>query len=245
MTTLKDLHKRLRFQNMKLLKSIFVRRGRMDSADPQSSLHQGQPCANLYTGCYDLPLVNFINCLVDHDFRWLMRDEVGEYNEEQAKRNWDSIYLEYLELIGNDDLGYLIKISLEIQSLQSLIIATECAINSLYKNKDEKLIKILLEVGYKVELMAGWDAYFQSLENIRIRLGALNLEHKRKLAEFENLKALNRHGKISMDYFEDTLIILTKYMGVHLRKTDLTTSEFARMLRKYNKEAEKWHKAEK
>ena len=240
-----------RMPRIRMFTALFtkIRTARTTFANKGKTYQQEQKRSNLYTDCSDFPLHNFIKVLTDREYKYLFRDGNVTLSEQECADHFDTIYLVYLDLIGNDEYGYLTRLSLEIQSLYSLQVAVSVAINQLRKRKDPRLVQILLEIGYDVKLMAGFDEYFRSIDRVEKHLKALAVEHERKLKEFGELKKNYDGRKIDLNYFDDILALLTKYYGVMFTAENTTVKQFAAHLRKYNKDMErekdKWHKGQK
>lgn len=197
------------------------------------------PLSSLYTRCSELPLHNFIQIINTDKLEWLLKDQTGTLPD-NAVEVWEGIFCEYMEKTNDSQYRYMIDLTYEIERLRVRMLAVEASLKVLAIQKSKPLIGALLELGYKVEDMKGWDAYFQSLENIKKRLGTVSFELRQKQKEFEDLRKSYGRAKTDEDYFTRALAMLSKYQGYRIDPLVTTVSEYAQILNTYIKDVDKW-----
>jgi hypothetical protein len=214
---------------------VLVRGGASSQQMHQNTQESHQQ--NIYTHCSELPLHNFIQIIISNNLYWLMKSDSGELPANAAEV-WDNIFIEYMELTGDQEYRYMMDLILNIEKLRIKVLSVESALNLLSNYKSKPVIEALLELGYTVEQMKDWDDYFKSLEDIHKRLGLTILELHRKEKELQELQ--KNYGKVKADekYFTKIVIRLSKYQGYRIDALITTVSEFAMILNSYLKEVE-------
>jgi hypothetical protein len=179
-----------------------------------------------------MPLWNFIQIIETNNLYWLLKPQCTDLPKD-APEIWEGIFLEYLELTGDAQFRYMIELTEKIESLRLKITAVESSLLLLENYKSKPIIEALLEMGYKVEDMKGWDDYFESLRTIQKRLGNSMMELRIKQKEFENLKKNYGKSKNDGNFFTKVLNRLSKHQGYRVAPLTTTVAEFALMLNDY------------
>lgn len=90
-------------------------------------------------------------------------------------------------------------------------------------------------------LIYNWECerelYITQLENVVTRAGQWIVDLKLLQNEWDKLNKDSEGSKMTREYFEDALILFSKDAGYHLRTTQITLFQFARMLVAFRKKA--------
>jgi hypothetical protein len=204
------------------------------TAVPNSKAAQSN---NTYTRCTELPLYNFIRCIVDSDYTYLSRDGIPP---PEAETLFEKILLEYIDLTGDEDYSYFIKLTFQVSTLQTKITAIEKALNYLVKNPSQEIEDGLRGLGYTLPSLDDEIAYFKALERVKNKTKGMYIDLQRRIFDLENVRKSQKNTKISEQYFTSSLIEVSKYMKYHVNPREITVAEYAEVIKRMQNEYRQW-----
>ena len=179
----------------------------------------------LINKCEDLPLELFIRISVDGD-----HTRLGKGDTESA---WADIQLEYNALTGTDVFSGVLGVLRDINFLSAKINVVSGAVELMQKYYIPEMGNILHKYGFRFT----WenipeDQYYQQLKTVVSQSKTWLLQLKVKEKEWEELSGKGSDSKTTRDFFEDWLMAFSKEQGYHIKSQDISTYQFALMLRK-------------
>lgn len=179
--------------------------------------------------CTKLPLETYIEISLDHD-----HTRLGLAGTEQA---WEKIQTEYDSIAGGvghsamfallRDINYLhAKIEVITKTVEIMVNYYTSALGEILHNYGLRYIwEDISEEQYVAQL---------SRVNSQTKTWVVQLLSKRK--DWEGMLDRTKNNTLNREYFEDWLIALSKEQGYHLNAKQITTYQFAVMLKKYTAE---------
>lgn len=98
-----------------------------------------QPSGCSYQSCAELPLYNWIELCVTGDLKWLIK----EGTPENLTDTYLNIADEYAELSKDEKAGRVLRLKIQIATLNNKLICIESACNFLSVTRNEEVIDIL------------------------------------------------------------------------------------------------------
>jgi len=192
----------------------------------------------LYSTCGQLPLPRFIRILVDQDHSHLIIS--GKPSQQEILSAWRKINLEYITILDVPEVNFIMELQASIAVLEAKVFITDKIISTLYIIHDDRLIAMLRGLGFDFSFdPMDRLTYYKNLNDVDQQTGAWRLELEQKDAELAEVQSKDEDGKkFTDDYFDDTLMILSKSQGYHLRAIDLTASQFAVLLKRHRAKAD-------
>ena len=192
--------------------------------------------SNIYHRCSDTNMDVFIDCLVNQKLERLIR--FGSASPSQLEAAWESLFNEYCDLIKSPQYQYILSLSKDIGLLSTKLLTVRACLHVLSFRYSEKAIRVLISYGYK-EKFPREDllAYKASLERISLKLKAVEIALEQRKQEY-HLATIDTGKKVSEESFVNTFLVLSKYMGYHVKPSQITVLEYAALLKAYEKEVE-------
>ena len=135
--------------------------------------------------------------------------------------------------MGDENYKHFTELSYQLTAISAKMLGVSKAVEMLYISPIPAVIQALRTAGYNVNEPDSKDkykAYFDSLDIIGRKIGALRMELAMKEAEFNELKKEFTGEKVSEKYFTDTLTALSKFIGFKVKEKDTTVAEFCSMV---------------
>ena len=153
---------------------------------------------------------------------------------------WRKINLEYITILDVPEVNFIMELQASIAVLEAKVFITDKIISTLYIIHDDRLIAMLRGLGFDFSFdPMDRLTYYKNLNDVDQQTGAWRLELEQKDAELAEVQSKDEDGKkFTDDYFDDTLMILSKSQGYHLRAIDLTASQFAVLLKRHRAKAD-------
>ena len=184
---------------------------------------------NLYCHCSELPLNRFIDCLIDHDFEKLIK--FGTCSKLTLLSIWENIFIEYCELSNTPHFKKLLSLTREIGQMKSKLMAIDTCIYVLTYQYSYYCITVLQKLGYKYDFNYNTiDTYIADLKKVAINKKSIELSIQQKEKQLNELKITAGGVEVDKLYFDKQLIMLSKHNGYHLKKSEITVSEYLAML---------------
>jgi hypothetical protein len=205
------------------------------SVRPEKPFSKGISSAILYHSCNKVDLETFLDCLYENDFSGLVID--GQPTEEEIKSAWQKIYLEYCTLIQDGQYNEVFELTKDINTTNAKITLVDGIVKHLVVGFDQELVTVLNAFSLRCDLREEDypDAVIKKLNGVISRakkwlIGLELNEQKLSLIQSENTE------KTTRDYFDDMMLLINKYNGYHVRKTELTVTEFCKTIKKLNEQ---------
>jgi hypothetical protein len=204
------------------------------SLKPQQHSASDTGSLRLYRDCSKLTLDRFLDCLFDDDLGVLII--AGNPTKDELHEAWNKIYLEYCTLMQDKTYNELFEKSKEIITLQAKISLVNGIVQHLCLSYSEELVKMLDRIGLRSKILPEDDG-----EVLEKKLASVVSRGKKWITqldiqqgELQKLRKKNENGKGGREYFDDTMSILSKFMGYHVRESEISVSRFCRDVNRMN-----------
>lgn len=185
--------------------------------------------SNLYSHCSELPLNRFIDCLIDKDFEKLLK--YGKASKSQLLSAFEEIFIEYCELSNTVHFKKLITLTREIGQMKSKLMAIETCVYVLTYQYSYYCVTVLKKLGYKYEFnYEKIDSFIEDLKKVATNKKSIELSIQQKEKQLNELKDVAGGVEVDKIYFDKQLIMLSKHNGYHVKKTEVTVSEYLAMM---------------
>jgi hypothetical protein len=176
----------------------------------------------------------FLDCLFDDDLSVLIIS--GSPTKDDLHDAWNRIYLEYCSLMQDKTYNELFEKSKEIISLQAKISLVNGIVRHLCLAYTEELVKMLDGLGLRSKILPedDGDVLEKKLASVISRAKKWVTQLDIQQGELQKLRQKNENGKGGREYFDDTLSILSKFMGYHVKESEITVSRFCRDVNRMN-----------
>lgn len=209
----------------------------------QKPLEPTKKLWTLYQNC-SLPLDRFILCICEADYKQLVI--TGEAPDDAVFAMWDKIYLEFQDLMNENDHSVTTDLVGKIDKKVSEFDLLNSIINHLKYEFDndrvQDLNKILKKLGISIPLkIEDREEYFVALGRIRIRANKWIVDIGELKAQLAKKQQKEVTGKTTnpIDYFEDSLDAISKDQGYNIKANELSTAQFCRKVNKLKEKVKK------
>jgi hypothetical protein len=214
-------------------RGLFGKKVAFGSKDQQPLPMESQ-IVSLYQSINELPLSNFITCLVDNNLNALAKS--GLPTSEQLSDAWNIIYSEYSDQMSDNEGKLYIKLYKEITAI-TIDIATVNKCLEVLQNYRVKQFEDMLQAVLRTSFIfdaSNPEQYDSLLIKCEKRSRSLHIAYDLKTIEFKEIqKKFEKGTQPTREYFLSTLNILRlKYHEVSLQ---LTVFEFIDMIKNYTK----------
>ena len=179
---------------------------------------------------------DYCRCLFHNDYQCLL--VAGEYDQNEALKEWEKISMRYAELVGGSAIErYKAKMKEELEMTLRVNSASVCHTVLMYKYMDASAIEVLRSFGYDVNFTP---------ENYDDKLNVLYAKIMTGFSQLKTLRAEiskmnNDTDKPTEQQFMDYVAIISKFMGFNIQRTTLL-QDFASYCRIYDAECERLNK---
>lgn len=191
--------------------------------------------SNIYQHANELPLIKFIDCLVNKNFKCLVK--TGTATQKEILSAWDNIYSEYCDLSGSPQYKSLMLLNREIGFLRSKILTIKLCLGVLILRPSQSAITQLRAYGYAYPFnYEDKVSYFKDLSTVgnKSKSHELALELKIKDLEKMNMKS----EPVTEQTFTGILVTLSNHYHRNISAREITVSEFATIRKAYDDEIE-------
>jgi len=160
--------------------------------------------------CDNLKLSVFIKCLL------------GDTPEQHGIGNWQDLYAEYLDILGDAKAAQIVFLERDIQ-----VIRTKIALIELTASlpQDERTKAYLRKYG------------IQTPERLKAVCKSLNIDAKNKEAQLERETASSGKAKMTAADFENNLVVLGKFNnGLNTDAEQITVARYYAMVKTLQEE---------
>jgi len=178
-----------------------------------------------FTGCKDLPLYNFIQVLVNEDMDYLYSERGTWFNRNgDLMPLWETIYNEYLLLLGNKKNSFLLSLLKQITFLNNRIelIARICTALSGYY--DTELCSLLKRMGFNFPFTP--ETLEKDIKKTLIGAKSIILKRNETQGELEALQADEDSGEVTEMDFYALVAQISKYMQISIDPKNTTVALF-------------------
>lgn len=185
--------------------------------------------AQYYTSCSELTMDRFITCSCSGDLMPLVIS--GKPTPAELLHAWTGIQFEYLDLLKDVIPQFTLSLEKDIHFLTARLQVIPAAVDVLRIKRHEGLIMLLKTTGFNFPFNPNNpEAYESDLKRVlrQSKSFAVELETKRKQLE----RLLQAGNTPTRDYYEDLMILVSKFMGHQVREAETTVSRFAAMYRR-------------
>jgi hypothetical protein len=190
---------------------------------------------SLYRSIDELPLRNFITCMVDDNLNALIKSGVA--SPEQLQDLWNEILSDYTDAVGNNENKLMLSNYKQLILLDAKLSIIETCIAILEKTYDETLANTLNELcGTKYKFQG--ENLQKELKSCFTRSRSIKIAFDLKMADFEAIrkKQINNE-RPTRKYFMSILIFLSNHAKYQITD-EITVAEYCERLRLYNQHCE-------
>lgn len=210
----------------------------------QSIIHRFKPSPRLYRSCDTLPLSRFRICL-HGDLSALMMDGSMKPSLLELEQLWDSIFMEYVDLVRDPEQMYSLNLMRDIAVLESDLNLSASLVIFLSMKYDPEAEKSLKNMGFKFNLKPD-DRQYNSGQLDKVirqrKAKALTLNQKRKLLEEHQNKA-KKGPKENPGDFDKVIAELSAFQGYRLDPGIISVAEYAAIHARFKKHVEQSQKS--
>jgi hypothetical protein len=216
-----------------LLRNIFKKvEHKQPQAAPEPSLPMASQNITVKHTCQEISLDDFISCMVDEDY-----SSLGYGTKEEIDKAWSMIRIQYAELADDGSYVNTWKLYRDLEFIKLKIAIIQMCVDRMSEVYLPQFGQILAAYGFNYTWEYGTEQYNKQLEAVVISSKRWVVDREIKQNQWDKLNkdSGNSDKKVTRDYFEDTLLTLSKDAGYHLSPKTVTAYQFARMLVKYRK----------
>ena len=192
---------------------------------------------NLYRHCSELPLDNFIACVVDKTYKVLIK--YGHASPYDLSRLWDNIYSEFSEMSGSPAFKLIMSLSKDIGFLESKLLNITLCMGTMPRLADARMIKILKNYGFNYAFNINDPKQYRlDLDAVFIRSRAIKLALEQKRNEYNSAIKGMGSREVTREDFSVIIASLSKYMGFRIDPRQTTVSEYVSYRKLYEHETE-------
>ncbi|MBP9845834.1 MAG: hypothetical protein KBD43_07265 [Saprospiraceae bacterium] len=187
---------------------------------------------SLYQSINELPLSNFITCLVDNNLLALCKN--GSIpTQEQLNEVWVDILQEYTDNIGNNESKMSLSIYKQLIVLDSKLKIVHACIAVLEGDYEESIATMLNEICNTKYNFQG-ETKIKELKSCLNRSKSIKIAFDLKMMEFEGLREKqNNEEKPSRKHFTSVLIFLSNHAKYNIPDS-VTVLEYCERVKQYN-----------
>lgn len=209
-----------------------LRKSRNVSVSADKSLTiQPLDISSLKSSCHQITVNEFCDCLIEGNFSCL-----GDGTEEQIRAAWLKIQTEYSAMLGDNSYKGTLTILRDMHLLRAKIFVVRNCIYVMEDNYIPVFGKILEGYGIKYKWEFGTEAYWKNLSLAISRTNGWSLELSQKEKEWDGIKDTDK--KLSREYFEEQLIVISEAQGYNLTM-DITLSQYVLYLKRLRTKSKK------
>ena len=197
----------------------------------------------IYQRCSDTPLNVFIDVLVNKNMPRLVRS--GKATPKEIDAAWQKLWFEYCDLSGSPEYRQLFGLIKEVGYLEGKLMSIRLALQCIASASanDNNCISILQNYGYRYAFEKSKpDEFEKDIQRVIEKSKTIELMIKSGRAQIDKINEKAQGEAVKEDWFEDTLTVLSKYMGYRINRKVITVSEFVRMKKMFEMEAERMKK---
>ena len=228
-------------QRLKALRSPFT--GGKTAPTPSSTpiARNSAPLipSNLYQHINDTPLDIFIDCLVNDNHGRLVKS--GSATKGDIAKAWQNLFFEYCDASGSENYRHMFMVTKEINRIRARLLAVDMALYVLSITPIDAAKKVLRDEGYDYKFdHLDTEGYRSDLEKVRTKMKTIIVALKEKEHEYEQATRDYEKHDSSRQEFDDTLVVLGKYMGGGpIKPKEVTVSIYLAILRAFHAEAKR------
>lgn len=197
----------------------------------------GSQTVSLYQSINELPLSNFITCLVDNNLNALVKS--GLPTSEVLQDTWYKIHEEYSDCIGDTETKVYLSLFKEVNQLAAKIELTTKILSVLqnYRIKQfEDELQAILKTNFVFDASnpVEYDALLMRCYN-RSKSFLISFDLKNTHLQEMQKKFDGKGEKPSREYFSNTLNMLSMFNKYRICATDITTYEYIDLIKIMNK----------
>lgn len=195
--------------------------------DPENSL----PCS-YHDNAHTCPLSIFIKCLCDDNYNALTI--AGKPTLEQLQLAWFGIYMQFVDLSGEDDIKLSLRLITTIYNLKYKILKVENMVAYLALRYDEKYIDEFKLMGYHYKF--DWlkkEAYSHDLKLVLSRLNKFRIEIELHEEELKAIEGKGTGEKVDRAYFTRALVRLSNHNKYRINPAEVTVAEYCALKTEY------------
>lgn len=192
---------------------------------------QGLRRSNLYRGCNNLPMENFIQCLCEENYRTLIIE--GEATERQLQEAWILILAEYYELRGDTSEGMEVwQLSRDVMRLQNHLFLLEQCVEFLKVKWSDSIAESVNKLGYPFR-PASKEDYAEDLNRVVNKAKTKYIQLQQHIKQLEEQVKKLGNKKPTRDYFDNMLIHIEEMQKVTYSMDSIPVQKFVLLEKKY------------
>jgi hypothetical protein len=147
---------------------------------------------------------------------------------------WSNLYAQYLDILGDAEIMYVLQLESEIEQLNFKIITTEGILLTLDFFHVSDLVETLKLFGFDTRyLIQGNPQYNHSLLKIKGRLAHLKLKLELKRKERDQITLEDAQEIVTRDRLQRQRARLSKFQGYPIKPTKTFVPDYIAILKEY------------
>lgn len=180
----------------------------------------------------ELPLWNFIQCLVKGDFKTLQKSK-GFIKKSKLKRHWESIFQQYMEKQGDDTHVFMLNSIKKLAVLKNNIRLFDDHMSFLKNGYHEGLAANLKKIGYTVLNIPNEKQYLAQLKRLHTSAKTMVFNANKIEKDMQKFQETGRSESVKEEDFNEILIILSKNQQYHIHSKNITVVDFIILTKMY------------
>ena len=195
----------------------------------QKPLNEATQSRKLYQDL-SIPFNKFIEILVNNDYSQLIVS--GDFSLNELLNQWEIIYNQFIEAIGNDEVKIRLETVKEITEIENRIKIADSIIRTLKVSYSDELAHLLTEFGYSLNIKPNENNIDRV---IKIFMGFVNadiLALNNKIAEMPANE--NESETPTRQYFEKMIVSIELAFKVSINIDNISTGKYCEYVNNYN-----------
>lgn len=186
----------------------------------------------MISSCQKIILEQFIVCIEDNDLSIL-----GEGTETEREAAWKAILAQYATITADSSYSSMWKMKRDLEVLKAKIIVIQFCVDRMSEYYLDSFGQILSNYGLNYNWDVEREQYLTQLEQVVTKSKTWVIQRDLLQKKWDDLTKEAGAGKVTREYFEDLLLMFSKDAGYHLRTTELTVFQFARLIVAFRKKS--------
>lgn len=191
----------------------------------------------IYDKCDICPLSVYIDVVCNDNLKALVIK--GHIPEKELNKVRTMLTIEFSELSGSSHITSTINIIRQIYLRNVQIDGLKIAAMLIQAGHYEQVIEYLKPLHIKLNNPNDDKEIDRVIKQVEGKIKGKIVSIRELQKRYDALTAITDSGKPKEENYTEMLIALSKYVGFHLKKEELTLSEFAFFLKSFNKEIER------
>lgn len=199
------------------------------------------PAYELFTNCHELPMDRMITALCDGDLTALVKS--GTAPEVVLQLHFQDLYQEFISLRGDKNSLAVLEILKRIAYAKTKKIAVEQCVEVLRIRYVPDIAGELKSMGYAYAFdptdKEGFEKDLKRTLSASKKLSSEIALAEKELESFKSKETSDTNkGGFTRQYFDAVNSSLSKYMGFHVKESEISVARWCAMMKEYDRHIE-------